>query len=117
MTSASVASPADDPNAAFVSRQSSGGKRKAAVAEQSGGITTTAQPAAAKRLKFDVGTTAHAADAEQSGGAGGYDMDVDGPDDVEAAAACLVGMQEMQRRVLKVKRPVVSKDSAAMMQH
>ena len=117
MTSASVASPADDPNAAFVSRQSSGRKRKAAVAEQSGGITTTAQPAAAKRLKFDVGTTAHAADAEQSGGAGGYDMDVDGPDDVEAAAACLVGMQGVQRRVLKVKRLIVSKDSAAMMQH
>ena len=118
--SASVASLADVPNAAFVSRPSSSNKRKSEAAEQSGGIATTVHPAAAKRLKFDMSTTAHAASAEQygqqSGGAGGHDMDVDAPDDVEAAAACLVGMQGMQRRVLKVKRPNVKKNSAALMQ-
>lgn len=121
MTSASAASLADTPNAACVGRLSSGNKRKAAAVEQSAGVATTAYPGAAKRLKFEVSRTANAANAEQyvqqSGGAGGHDMDGDGPDDVEAAAACLVGMLGMQRRVLKVKRPVVRNDSAAMMQH
>ncbi|DBB05713.1 hypothetical protein WJX77_011240 [Trebouxia sp. C0004] len=92
-----------------VSHVSQGVKRQSGDDGLPESVATALQAPAAKRLRFDTSASAHAAtlgeNIQQSDAAAGdSDMGLDVSDDVASAAACLLGMQGMQRRMVKVKR-------------
>jgi len=109
VNSASAASAGGLSTAVLVSHLSQGVKRQSSDDGLPESVATAVRVPAAKRLRFDTSASAHAAtlgdEIQQSNAsAGGSDMGLDISDDVASAAACLLGMQGMQRRIVKVKR-------------